>query len=225
MGGLVQSWRRASGSHRGCPCPSCGPGFVGQRGKGRGERGPFGVSERGVKVRWGSRERCQHRSASLTAETCLGFVPSSIVTLDKTPEEFGELGSSLSVSDWPRLAKEKELEGEHARSDGPAGSATKAESETQAGPEIAISLQMPIISGKKKAPALLPCCLSPALAPTQTALGRPLGLAELLLTCCHGEPGPQAGGRPPHGGRRRAFSPGVLALSGSICSRPPKETL
>lgn len=82
-----------------------------------------------------------------------------------------------------------------------------------------------IISGKKKAPALVPCCLSPALAPTQTALGRPLGLADLPLTCCRGEPGPQAGGRPPHGGRRRAFSPGVLVLSGSICSRPPKETL
>lgn len=119
MGGLVQCWRRASCSHRGCPCPSCGPGFVGQRGRGRGERGPFGVSERGVKVRWESRERCQHRSASRTAEACLGFVPSSTVTLDKIPEEFGELGSSLSVSDRPRLAKEKELEGEHARSDGP----------------------------------------------------------------------------------------------------------
>ena len=111
MGGLVQSWLRASGSHRGCACPSCAPGFAGQRGQGRGERGPFVVSERGVKVRRESRERCQHRSASLTAGTCLGFVPSSIVTLDQTPEEFGELGSSLSISDWPRLAKKKELEG------------------------------------------------------------------------------------------------------------------
>lgn len=47
----------------------------------RFEEGVFCSQQTGMKVRGARKaERCQFRSASTAAETCLGFVPSSVIT-------------------------------------------------------------------------------------------------------------------------------------------------
>lgn len=92
---------------------------------------------------------------------------------------------------------------------------------------------MKIFSEKKTAPVLVPYCISPPLAPTQTALRQRLG----SQTCCQdkgerllplpapgaavglvaGPPQQEEEGLLPWGPERQ--------LLGSVCSWPSKETL